>query len=159
MNASPALQVGSVPAESLGKPVVHSPRCVSFRRRAEWFSSLYIYSYIFSYTHVYSLAYILFYYGSSQDTEYSSLYYAEETCCLFILREKVWGLPWRLCGKEPACHCRKQETRVPSPRKDPLEEEVATHSSILAWRIPWTEEPGGLYSPWGRKKSQTPLSN
>ena len=31
-------------------------------------------------------------------------------------------------------------------RKDPLEEGMATHSSILAWRIPWTEEPGGLQS-------------
>ena len=31
-------------------------------------------------------------------------------------------------------------------RKDPLEEEMATHSSILAWRIPWTEEPGKLQS-------------
>ena len=31
-------------------------------------------------------------------------------------------------------------------RKDPLEKEMATHSSILAWRIPWTEEPGGLQS-------------
>ena len=30
--------------------------------------------------------------------------------------------------------------------EDPLEKEVATHSSILAWRIPWTEEPGGLQS-------------
>ena len=30
--------------------------------------------------------------------------------------------------------------------KDPLEESLATHSSILAWRIPWTEEPGGLQS-------------
>ena len=30
-------------------------------------------------------------------------------------------------------------------REDPLEEEMATHSSILAWRIPWTEEPGGLH--------------
>ena len=29
---------------------------------------------------------------------------------------------------------------------DPLEEEMATHSNILAWRIPWTEEPGGLQS-------------
>ena len=29
---------------------------------------------------------------------------------------------------------------------------MATHSSILAWRIAWTEEPGGLYSPWGRKE-------
>jgi len=31
-------------------------------------------------------------------------------------------------------------------QEDPLEEEVATHSSILAWRISWTEEPGGLQS-------------
>ena len=40
-----------------------------------------------------------------------------------------------------------QETRVPSlDREDPLEEDVATHSSILAGKIPWTEEPGGLQS-------------
>ena len=31
-------------------------------------------------------------------------------------------------------------------REDPLEEEMATHFSILAWKIPWTEEPGGLQS-------------
>ena len=38
-----------------------------------------------------------------------------------------------------------QETWVRSlGREDPLEEEMATHSSILAWEIPWTEEPGGL---------------
>ena len=38
-----------------------------------------------------------------------------------------------------------QETWAPSlGQKDPLEEEMATHSSILAWKIPWTEEPGGL---------------
>ena len=37
--------------------------------------------------------------------------------------------------------------------EDPLEKGMATHSSILAWRIPWTEEPGGLYSPWGCKES------
>ena len=38
-----------------------------------------------------------------------------------------------------------QETRVPSlGGEDPLEEEIATCSSILAWRIPWTEESGGL---------------
>ena len=28
---------------------------------------------------------------------------------------------------------------------------MATHSSILAWRIPWTEDPGGLHSPWGHQ--------
>ena len=40
-----------------------------------------------------------------------------------------------------------QETRVPSlGQEDPLEEGTATHSSILAWRIPGTEEPGGLQS-------------
>ena len=31
-------------------------------------------------------------------------------------------------------------------QEDPLEKEMATHSSILAWKIPWTEEPGGLQS-------------
>ena len=40
-----------------------------------------------------------------------------------------------------------QETWVGSlSQEDPLEKEVATHSSILAWEIPWTEEPGGLQS-------------
>ena len=41
----------------------------------------------------------------------------------------------------------KQETRVGSlGQEDTLEKGMATHSSILAWRIPWTEEPGGLQS-------------
>ena len=40
-----------------------------------------------------------------------------------------------------------QETRVRFlGQEDPLEKEMATHSNILAWRIPWTEEPGGLQS-------------
>ena len=40
-----------------------------------------------------------------------------------------------------------QETQVLSlGQEDPLEEEMATHSSIIAWEIPWTEEPGGLQS-------------
>ena len=40
-----------------------------------------------------------------------------------------------------------QETGVRSlSREDPLEKEMATHSSILAWKTPWTEEPGGLQS-------------
>ena len=44
-------------------------------------------------------------------------------------------------------HLAVQETRVQALGwEDPLEEETATHSSILAWRIPWTEEPGGLQS-------------
>ena len=47
-----------------------------------------------------------------------------------------------------------QKTRVRSlGREDPLEKEMAIHSTILAWKIPWTEEPGRLYSPWGHKES------
>ena len=42
--------------------------------------------------------------------------------------------------------------------EDPLEEEMATHSSPLAWEIPWTEEPGGLQS-MGSQKSWTQLSD
>ena len=38
-------------------------------------------------------------------------------------------------------------------QEDPLEKGMPTHSSILAWRIPWTEKPGRLYSPWGHKES------
>ena len=46
-----------------------------------------------------------------------------------------------------------QETQVRSLGwKDPMEEEMTAHSSILAWRIRWTEEPGD-YSPWGHKQS------
>ena len=39
--------------------------------------------------------------------------------------------------------------------EDPLEKGMATHSSILAWRIPWTEEPGGLQSMGSEKESDT----
>ena len=47
--------------------------------------------------------------------------------------------------------------RVPSLGwEDPLEEEMATHSSILTWKIPWTEEPGGLQSK-ELQKGQTRL--
>ena len=46
----------------------------------------------------------------------------------------------------------------PLGQKDPLEEEIATHSSILAWEIPWAEEPGRLQSI-GSQKSQTQLSD
>ena len=42
--------------------------------------------------------------------------------------------------------------------EDPLVKGMKTHSSILAWKIPWTEEPGGLQST-GLQKSQTQLSN
>ena len=62
------------------------------------------------------------------------------------LREE--GFPGGTCGKEPACQCKRhRKTRARSlDQKQSLEKGMATHSRILAWRIPWTEEPGGLQS-------------
>ena len=58
-----------------------------------------------------------------------------------------WGFPGGASGKEPTCRYRRQETWVRSlDEEDPLEEGMATYSSILAWRILWTEEPGELQS-------------
>ena len=52
-----------------------------------------------------------------------------------------------LVAQRLKCLPAKQETWVRSLGwEDPLEKEMATHSSILAWRIPWTEKPGGLQS-------------
>ena len=52
-----------------------------------------------------------------------------------------------------------QETQVQSLGwEDPLEKEMATHSSILAWEMPWTEEPGGLEF-MGSQKSRARLSS
>ena len=52
------------------------------------------------------------------------------------------------------------ETQVPSLSwEHPLEKGMATHSSILAWRIPWTEEPGGLYTVHGVAKSCSQLND
>ena len=56
------------------------------------------------------------------------------------------GLPWWLSGKESAClQCRRPGVQSLG-QEDPLEKEMATRSSILAWEIPWTEEPGRLPS-------------
>ena len=60
----------------------------------------------------------------------------------------MWGFPGGASGKEPTCQCRscKKHGFDPWVGKTPLEKEMATLSSILAWRIPWTEEPGRLQS-------------
>jgi hypothetical protein len=58
------------------------------------------------------------------------------------------GFPCGSAGKESACNA-EDSGSIPGPGnpwEDPLEKEVATHSSILAWRITWTEEPRGLQS-------------
>ena len=65
-----------------------------------------------------------------------------------LMTEEIIGIPRWHSGKESVCQCRKLEIQgfTPWVRKIPLEEEMATHSSILAWKIPWTEESGGLLS-------------
>ena len=69
--------------------------------------------------------------------------------------EYIKGLHYNSNGKEsPAM----RETKVQSlGQEDPLEKGMAIHSSILAWRTPWTEEPGGLQSMGSQ--SWTPMSN
>ena len=66
---------------------------------------------------------------------------------------KSWerGFPGGSVVKNPPA---KQETQVQSlGQEDPLEKEMAAHSSVLAWEIPWTEEPGGLQSMGVTKES------
>ena len=57
------------------------------------------------------------------------------------------GFPGGASSKERVCQSRRRKTQVQSLGwEDPLEEGLATHSSLVAWRIPWTEEPGRLQS-------------
>ena len=64
--------------------------------------------------------------------------------------------PWGSDGKESSCNAEDPVWSL--GQEDPLEKEIATHSSILAWEIPWEEEPGRLQSI-GSQKSWTQLSN
>ena len=52
----------------------------------------------------------------------------------------LMGFPGGTSGKEPDCKCRTQTLGW----EDPLQEGMATHSIIIAWRVPWTEDPGRL---------------
>ena len=60
----------------------------------------------------------------------------------------------RLSGEEPACQCRRhRRCRFLLGQEDPLEVAMATHSNISAWRILWTDEPGGLQSMRSQRRS------
>ena len=67
------------------------------------------------------------------------------------------GFPGGYDGKESAYNAGDPVQSL--GQEDPLEKGMATHSSILAWRIPWTVEPGGLHTVHGVAKSETRLSN
>ena len=58
----------------------------------------------------------------------------------------LYGLPRWLSGKVIRLPMQETQKTRSLQLEDPLEKEIATHSSILAWEIPWTEEPGGLQS-------------
>ena len=86
---------------------------------------------------------------SSNSSSNPSLAFREDFplyhCSGFLGFLIAWWLPRRLNGKESAWQCRRHETWIQSlGQKYPLEEEMATHPSVLAWKIPWTEKPGGL---------------
>ena len=69
-----------------------------------------------------------------------------------IIDRYVMGLPWWLSSNKLPAVQEPHETQVRSlGQEDPLEEGMATHSSILAWRIPGTEEPGRLQSIGSQK--------
>ena len=71
----------------------------------------------------------------------------EVSHCCYVL-----GFPCGAVVQNPSTNEETQETWVRSlGREDPLEEEMATHSSTLAWKIPWTEQPGGLQSPGSQR--------
>ena len=85
--------------------------------------------------------------GLSTDSQYDALYLV---CCHLLDCEllcyrKYLGLPQWLSGKESACDAGDAGDAVRSlGQEDPLEKEMATQSSIRAWKIPWTEEAGRL---------------
>ena len=70
--------------------------------------------------------------------------------CIYLIYEygANWGFPGGTSGKESAFHCRRHMRYGFSSRdrKIPWRKKMTTHSSILIWKIPWTEEPGGLQS-------------
>ena len=91
--------------------------------------------------------------------EQSSLCYTVGSCCLSVLDLAMCmceGFPSGSVVKNLCASEEIQETWVWSlGREDPLEEEMATHSSIHAWKMPWTEEPGGLQSMGSQRVEHT----
>ena len=68
----------------------------------------------------------------------------------FILTNNLYGLPRWLSGKESTCSAEIQVQSL--DQEDPLEKGMATHSSILAWKIPLDKKSLAGYSSWGHKR-------
>ena len=87
-------------------------------------------------------------YWKTQWLEIFQIKERHESSCL-----KNLGLPRWLRGKEPPANAGDAgDVGSSLDQDDPLEAEMATHFSILAWKIPWTEEPGGLQSIGSHKE-------
>ena len=65
----------------------------------------------------------------------------------FFFLGSIWGIPRWCNSKESTCQCRryKRHKLQSLGQEDPLEKEMANQSGILTWKVPWTEEPGGLH--------------
>ena len=80
---------------------------------------------------------------------------------VFCLKGWLWSLYLNVQWGLPRCSLVKNlpadggDAGFILSLEDLLERKIITYSRILAWEIPWTEEPGGLYSPWGHKVSDT----
>ena len=74
-----------------------------------------------------------------------SLWPSTSPICVSVIAYSLHLFPSGSVGKESSCHEEMLKTQVPSlSQENPMEKGMASHSGILAWRIPWTEEPGGL---------------
>ena len=86
--------------------------------------------------------------GNIRNAEMTTLPKSE---CAYVTRSQVdLGLPGGTSDREPSCQCSRHKRHRFNPwvGKIPWEEGMATHSTILAWRIPWREKPGELQSIW-----------
>ena len=84
------------------------------------------------------------------------MFHISLTCNIFSVNSKYLDFPGGSDGKESACNTGVLGS-IPQSGRSPGEGNMVTHSSILAWEISWTEEPGGLQSMG--LQSQTQLSN
>ena len=79
------------------------------------------------------------------DLNSKSLYCTLETCGTSLITLYTWASQVALVLKNPTANAGSiRDVGLIPGSEDPLEEGMENHSSILAWRIPWTEEPGGL---------------
>ena len=95
------------------------------------------YIYIYIHTHTYIYLYI-YWVGQKVHCGFSKKCYKFLTNLIYV----TYTCTWQLSGKESACNA--GDSSLTPGLEDPLKKEMATHASILAWRIPWTEKPGGL---------------